>query len=285
MVSSAQGPRLSPDLLDIELHRLCQDASTAHGVCWFALTRALRALRQTRVNEPISIFEVDILTQLINSDAPQDRFVDVDVDVAAASEGVRLLLAAGRVHSYDSCHFREAGALHRKLLILGARRLTDAFDIASTFDVPDQPQTDLDEAWNEFLQWSSKTKVRMFGPLHPPTDGEKQILAWLKESIALLGLTAKHPGQRGIEIASALVRSVIRTLCEVLAFTDTGVSDNGNLNRIIQDAALMVRSLASEQVETLVSVSQPRSEEHRRCTRSRSGKPRAPWLAWLAFRM
>jgi CDGSH-type Zn-finger protein/truncated hemoglobin YjbI len=203
------------------------------------------------MNEPDSFFEVDILTQLINSDVPQDR--SEGVDVGAAREGIRLLLAAGRVHAYDSCHFQETRALHRKLVILGAKYLGDAVNIAPTFDLPDQPQIGLDAAWIEFLQWSSTTELRMFEPLHPATDEEKQILTWLKESIALLGLTAKNPGQRGTEIARVLVRSVIRALCEALAFTDTGISDNGDLDRIIQNAALTVRPLASEKVETLLS--------------------------------
>jgi hypothetical protein len=222
------------------------------------------------------------LTQLINSDAPQNR--SADVDVAAAKEGVKLLLAAGRVHAYDSRHFQETRALHRKLLILGAKRLGDAVNIAPTFDLPDQPQMDLDAAWIEFLQWSSKTELRMFEPLHPATDEEKQILTWLKESIALLGLTAKNPGQRGTEIARALVRSVIRALCEALAFADTGISENGDLDRIIQDAALTVRPIANR-LKRYSPISQPRSEEHRKYTEFKSVKPQPPWLAWSAFRM
>jgi hypothetical protein len=111
----------------------------------------------------------------MNSDVPQDR--SEEVDVAAAREGIKLLLAAGRVRASDARRFQEARALHRKLLILGAKFLGDAFNIPPAFDLPDQPQTRLDETWSEFLQWLAKGELREFAALpHPAADEEKQIL-------------------------------------------------------------------------------------------------------------
>ena len=201
------------------------------------------------------------MNQRISSGAAQDRSQDIseNADVAAATEGIKLLLAAGRVRASNSRRFQKARALHRKLLILGAKFLGDAFNIPpAAFDLPDQPQADLDGAWSEFLQWSATGELREFAtrPL-PPADEEKRILTWLKESITLLGLAAKQLDQRETEIASALVRLPIPALCEALAGTATSPSDNGNPDgnpdQFIQDAASAVRSLASKEIEPRLS--------------------------------